>query len=81
MVINLGNQTKDTHLSSSNCFVMMKLKPGYYFNNYYWLEGQLTGDQERRIPLLHSGKPHQCSLCLESVETGCLGFGNDETII
>ena len=55
---------------------MMRLKLGAYFNNYYWLEGPLQGDQGRRITVLHSGQPQQCSLCLESIETGCLGMGN-----
>ena len=55
---------------------MMRLKPGAYFNNYYWLEGPLQGDQGRGIGVLHSGQPQQCSLCLESIETGCLEMGN-----
>ena len=74
--INLCSNNKNIYIQTSTRFVMMRLKPGAFFNNYYWLEGPLQGDQGRRITVLHSGQPQQCSLCLESVETGCLGLGN-----
>jgi len=39
------------------------------------MEGPLPGDQGRRITVLHYGQAQQCSFCLETAETGCLGFG------
>ena len=74
--VSMKTASGSISLVSSNRFVMIKIKPGYYFNNYYWMEGPLPGDQGRRITVLHSGQPQQCSFCLDSVETGCLGFGN-----
>ena len=64
------------NVATSVRFVMMKMKPGVYFNNYYWLEGPLQGDQGKRVTVLHTGQPQQCSFCLASIETGCHGMGN-----
>ena len=40
-------------LTSTTRFVFMKLDPSKKFKNYYWLEGPLPEDQERRITVLH----------------------------
>ena len=40
-------------LPSATRFVNMKLLPGKKFNNYYWVEGPLPGDQGRRVSVLH----------------------------
>ena len=44
----------------------MELDEGKSFNNYYWMEGPLPGDQGRRVLVLHSGQAQQCSNCLEN---------------
>ena len=45
-------------------FVKMKIKPGMQFENYYWLESPLSGDQGCRVTVLHAGQVQQCSHCL-----------------
>ena len=40
------------------------------------LKPRLTITLGRRITVLHAGQPKQCSFCLKSMETGCLGMGN-----
>ena len=74
--LTMTTSTGKITLPSSNRFVMMKINPGKYFNNYYWLDGPLPGDQGRRVTVLHSNQPQQCSLCLCNIESGCLGMGN-----
>ena len=45
--------------------------------NYYWLEGPLSGDQGRRVLVLHNGQMSQCSHCLrKSGNGGCPAGGN-----
>ena len=63
-------------LPSATRFVNMKLFPGKKFNNYYWMEGPLPGDQGRRVTVLHYNQSQQCSHCLNTADTGCLGLGN-----
>ena len=64
------------NLPTSTRSVMMNLDPGKTFNNFYWIDGPLQGDQGRRITVLHAGQPQQCSFCLKNIDTGCLGMGN-----
>ena len=59
----LSNPRNKGHTGSTR-FVDMELNEGMTFNNYYWLEGPLSGDQGRRILVLHSGQDQQCSNCL-----------------
>ena len=44
--------------------------------NYYWKEGHLSGDQGRRILVLHNGQVSQCSHCLRRAGQGCPAGGN-----
>ena len=61
----LNNPKNKGHTGSSR-FVDMELDEGKSFNNYYWMEGPLPGDQGRRVLVLHSGQAQQCSNCLEN---------------
>ena len=63
-------------LPSTTRFVMMRLRPGKFFHNFYWMEGPLAGDIGRRVTVLHHGQPQQCSFCLQDAESVCLGLGN-----
>ena len=55
-------------LTSSTRFAYMRLNSGQSFNNYYWMEGPLPGDQGRRITVLHQGQSQQCSHCLKTAD-------------
>ena len=55
--------SKDKGVPGSNRSVEVKLNEGASFENYYWLEGPLPGDQGRRIVVTHQGQPQQCSHC------------------
>ena len=70
----LSNPKNKGHTGSTR-FVDMELHEGMTFNNYYWLEGPLPGDQGRRILVLHSGQDQQCSNCLSQSST-CPANGN-----
>ena len=41
------------------------LNKGATFDNFYWIEGPLPGDQGRRITVTHPGQPMQCSNCFD----------------
>ena len=56
-------------------FVEMEMQPGKSFQNFYWMEGPLPGDQGCRITVLHSGQERQCSHCLKTCTEGCPGQG------
>ena len=61
----------------STRFVDMELSKGACMNNYYWLEGPLSGDHGRRILVLHNGQASQCSHCLRKAGPGgCPAGGN-----
>ena len=62
-------------LVSATRFVHMKIDPGKKFTNYYWMEGPLPGDQGRCVTVSHYNQIQQCSFCLQTADTGCLGFG------
>ena len=70
----LSNPKNKGHTGSTR-FVDMELHEGMTFNNYYWLEGPLPGDQGRRILVLHSGQDQQCSNCLGQ-SSSCPANGN-----
>ena len=52
----------------------MKMLPGKQFENFYWMEGPLEGDQGCRITVLHPSQIQQCSHCLRREDT-CPGAG------
>ena len=54
--------------------VEMKMIPGKQFENFYWVEGPLEGDQGCRITVLHPGQIQQCIHCLRREDT-CPGAG------
>ena len=54
---------KDKGKIGSNRSVDVLLSEGSAFENFYWLEGPLPGDQGRRITVTHQGQPQQCSNC------------------
>ena len=70
----LHNPKNKGHTGSTR-FVDMELNEGKSFNNYYWLEGPLSGDEGRRVLVLHSGQAQQCSNCLENAPI-CPASGN-----
>ena len=58
-------------------FVDMQFNQGMNMMNYYWLEGPLSGDQGRRVLVLHNGQVPQCSNCLKRAGPGgCPAGGN-----
>ena len=63
-IIHFGG-TKKLKIMSSTRWVEMTMKPGKAFRNFYWLAGPQPGDVARRITVLHSGQPRQCSWCLK----------------
>jgi hypothetical protein len=62
-------------VSGSTRFVDMKLTPGSQFENYYWMEGPLSGDVGCRVTVLHNEQLQQCSHCLRRANF-CPGGGN-----
>ena len=70
----LRNSRNKGHTGSTR-FVDMELSEGSSFNNYYWMEGPLSGDQGRRVLVLHSGQAQQCSHCLK-IGPNCPAAGN-----
>ena len=62
--ITLGVAAKHS-LPSSTRWVTVRLHPGKTFRNFYWLAGPLSGDVGRRITVLHSNQPRQCSHCFK----------------
>ena len=67
--------TNTRGIAGSTRYVEMKMSQGKQFENYYWMEGPLSGDQGCRITVLHSGQMQQCSYCLRR-EDLCPGGGN-----
>ena len=54
---------KDKGRTGSNRVVEMILNEGMTFENFFWMEGALPGDQGRRITVTHPGQVVQCSHC------------------
>ena len=78
--MRLGTTTR-RNITGTTRYVDVRLHPGKFFKNFYWLEGPLPGDQGRRITVLHN-QPQQCSHCFRyapSFTTSgppCPGGGN-----
>ena len=70
------NNIRGQMLTGSTRFVDVELNQGVSFENYYWLEGPLPGDVGKRIVVLHSNQPPQCSHCLQRAGLGCPAMGN-----
>ena len=64
----------------STRYVEMKLSHGKQFENYYWMEGPLSGDSGCRITVLHNGQVQQCSHCLRRADI-CPGGGNGKACV
>ena len=84
-VVRLGTSNR-RNVTGTTRYVEVRLLPGKFFKNYYWLEGPLPGDQGRRITVLHSNQPQQCSNCFRyplsstpSSAIPCPGGGNGKT--
>lgn len=60
--MHLGTSTRRS-VRGAVRWVEVRLKPGKFFRNYYWLVGPLPGDQGRHVTVLHSGQPQQCFHC------------------
>ena len=72
----LTNQ-RNKGMRGSTRYVDMELTKGASMMNYYWMEGPLSGDQGRRVLVLHNGQVSQCSHCLrKAVPGGCPAGGN-----
>ena len=64
-------------MRGSTRYVDVELSKGSSMMNYYWLEGPLSGDQGRRVLVLHNGQTSQCSHCLKKAGPGgCPAGGN-----
>ena len=68
--------TRSRGMTGSNRFVEMILDSGATLENYYWIEGPLSGDTGRRITVLHNGQVSQCINCLKKAYQGCQAGGN-----
>ena len=80
--MRLGTNNR-VNITGTTRYVEVKLLPGKFFKNFYWLEGPLPEDQGRRITVLHGpSQPQQCSHCFRyaSAHTTsgppCPGGGN-----
>ena len=60
--IRLGNEFKHDILNSTRS-VQVRLHPGKFLKNFYWLAGPNQGDRGRRVTVLHNNQPPQCSHC------------------
>ena len=70
------NNSRNKGMASSTRYVDMEMNQGSCMENYYWMEGPLSGDKGRRILVLHNNQEYQCSHCLKKSSTGCPGHGN-----
>ena len=69
--------SRNKGMRGSTRYVDMELSKGSCMMNYYWLEGPLSGDQGRRVLVLHNGQATQCSHCLKKAGPGgCQAGGN-----
>ena len=60
----MSNQGTHAILSSTRT-VMVRLHKGKSLKNFYWLAGSDQGDRGRRVTVLHSNQPSQCSWCMK----------------
>ena len=71
------NNTRNKGMQGSTRFVDMQFNQGMNMMNYYWMEGPLSGDQGKRVLVLHNGQIPQCSHCLRRAGNGgCPAGGN-----
>ena len=63
--IRLGIDIKHDIMSSTRS-VQVRLHPGKYLKNFYWLAGPNQGERGRRVTVLHDNQPPQCSHCLKN---------------
>ena len=69
------NIKRGSSVTGGTRFVDMEMAEGRTFLNYYWMEGPLNGDKGKRIVVLHSNQPAQCSHCLRTAADRCPGLG------
>ena len=50
-------------MRDSTRYVDVELSKRSCMMNYYWIEGPLSGDQGRRVLVLHNGQTSLCSHC------------------
>ena len=81
-VMRIGTSTR-RNVTGATRYVEVRLIPGRFFRNFYWVEGPLPGDQGRRITALHPNQPPQCSNCFRYAASAttagslpCPGAGN-----
>ena len=81
--MTLGTSRKS--IRGATRYVEMRLQPGKFLKNYYWMEGPLPEDTGRRVTVLHPSQPQQCSHCFlyarsfsaaSSLSSVCPGGGN-----
>ena len=56
-------------VGGSTRIVEMEMMSGKQFENFYWMEGPLPGDQGCRITVLHPNQQQQCSHCLRRADS------------
>ena len=72
----MSNQ-RNRGMRGSTRYVDIEFNKGFSMMNYYWMEGPLSGDQGRRVLVLHNGQISQCSNCLKrSGPGGCKAGAN-----
>ena len=62
-------------------YMEVELFTGASMNNFYWMEGPLSGDTGSRVTVLHPGQVQQCSNCLKLANLGCPGKGNGKACV
>ena len=62
--------SRNRGMRGSTRYVDVELAKGSSMMNYYWMEGPLSGDQGRRVLVLHNGQGSQCSHCLRMAGRG-----------
>ena len=76
---------KDRHaITSSTRYVEVKINPGKFLKNYYWLAAPGQGEVGRRVFVQHPNQPKQCHHCFRYPPTKgspllsshCKGGGN-----
>ena len=70
------NNVRNKGMIGGTRFMEVELFPGACMNNFYWMEGPLSGDTGCRVTVLHPGQVQQCSNCLRLANLGCPGKGN-----
>ena len=71
------NNSRNKGMQGSTRFVDMQFNQGMNMMNYYWMEGSLSGDQGKRVLVLHNGHIPQCSHCLRRAGNGGCPAGSN----